>query len=213
MLKTTTTIINASQITGTLPVANGGTGVTTSTGTGNTVLSAAPTLSGDVTLSTGNIIQGTAAKGINFTANTQAAGMTSELLNWYEEGTWTPTVAGSTTPGTQTYIWRRGTYTRIGNRVMIDFQVYTSAKDAATAGSMTITGLPFTANNNTGIPQSFIAVPYFGITPFPGDLTVGISVANGTTTVKIATFPSTNDLNVSGFGASVQIFGNFHYFV
>jgi len=37
-------------VTGTLPVANGGTGVTTSTGTGNVVLSASPTLTGDVTL-------------------------------------------------------------------------------------------------------------------------------------------------------------------
>ena len=34
------------NVTGTLPVANGGTGVTTSTGTGNVVLSASPTLSG-----------------------------------------------------------------------------------------------------------------------------------------------------------------------
>ena len=47
----------------------------------------------DVTVSNGNLIQGTAAKGINFTANTPAAGMTSQLLNWYEEGTWTPTDA------------------------------------------------------------------------------------------------------------------------
>jgi len=38
-------------VTGTLPVANGGTGVTTSTGTGNNVLSAAPTLTGTVTAS------------------------------------------------------------------------------------------------------------------------------------------------------------------
>jgi len=35
-----------SQVTGTLPVANGGTGVTASTGTGNTVLSASPTFTG-----------------------------------------------------------------------------------------------------------------------------------------------------------------------
>ena len=44
MLKTTTSVINASQITGVLPVVNGGTGVTTSTGTGSTVLSTSPTL-------------------------------------------------------------------------------------------------------------------------------------------------------------------------
>jgi len=35
-----------SQVTGTLPILNGGTGVTTSTGSGNVVLSASPTLSG-----------------------------------------------------------------------------------------------------------------------------------------------------------------------
>ena len=64
MLKVANSVISASRITGVLPVVNGGTGVTTSTGTGNTVLSAAPTLSGDVTLSTGNIIISTANKGI-----------------------------------------------------------------------------------------------------------------------------------------------------
>ena len=38
------TISLTTQVTGTLPVANGGTGVTTSTGTGNVVLSTTPTL-------------------------------------------------------------------------------------------------------------------------------------------------------------------------
>jgi autotransporter-associated beta strand protein len=55
MLKATTSVINASQITGVLPVLNGGTGVTTSTGTGSTVLSAAPTFTGNVTVSAGNL--------------------------------------------------------------------------------------------------------------------------------------------------------------
>lgn len=39
-------------VTGTLPAANGGTGVTASTGTGNVVLSASPTLTGTVTAAT-----------------------------------------------------------------------------------------------------------------------------------------------------------------
>jgi hypothetical protein len=39
-----TNVSLATQVTGTLPVANGGTGVTTSTGTGNVVLSTSPTL-------------------------------------------------------------------------------------------------------------------------------------------------------------------------
>ena len=45
----------------------------------------------------GNLTPNTAAKGINFTANTPAAGMTSQLLNWYEEGTWTPNQGGGLT--------------------------------------------------------------------------------------------------------------------
>jgi hypothetical protein len=43
-----TSIPLTTAVTGTLPVANGGTGVTTSTGTGNVVLSASPTLSGTI---------------------------------------------------------------------------------------------------------------------------------------------------------------------
>ena len=44
-LKTVPGSVNlATQVTGTLPVANGGTGVTTSTGSGNNVLSTSPTL-------------------------------------------------------------------------------------------------------------------------------------------------------------------------
>lgn len=46
------------HVSGTLPVANGGTGVTTSTGSGSVVLSASPTLSGTPTVS------GTAALGL-----------------------------------------------------------------------------------------------------------------------------------------------------
>jgi len=64
MLKVANSVINVSQITGVLPVVNGGTGVTTSTGTGNTVLSASPTLSGTVTLSTGSLIFSAAGQGI-----------------------------------------------------------------------------------------------------------------------------------------------------
>ena len=104
------------HVSGVLPIANGGTNASTAsitsfnnitgysasgaTGTTSTNLVfstspsiTTPTLVGNATLSTGNLVQGTAAKGINFTANTPAAGMTSQLLNWYEEGTWTPTDA------------------------------------------------------------------------------------------------------------------------
>ena len=82
---------------------------------GRAVATGALTVTGDATLSTGNIVQGTAAKGINFTANTPTAGMTSQLLNWYEEGTWTPNQgSGLTVIGAFS---SSGKYTRIGRQV------------------------------------------------------------------------------------------------
>lgn len=154
MLKTVRSTVNVSQITGVLPVVNGGTGVTTSTGTGNTVLSAAPTLSGDVTLSTGNLIQGTAAKGINFTANTPKAGATSQLLSWYEEGTWTPTFSNLTVVLGAGSVAYTGRYTRIGRVVQCSWQIAPTggATTASTANLTTITNLPFSITSSGAFP-------------------------------------------------------------
>jgi hypothetical protein len=144
MLKTTTSIINASQIAGVLPVANGGTGVTTSTGTGSTVLSAAPTLSGNVTLSTGNLIVAS-GQGIDFSA-TPGTG-TSELLADYEEGTWTPILNSFTQVGVAT---ATGRYTKIGNTVYIYCQIVAGTTIASIAGTSNITGLPFVVGKSGG---------------------------------------------------------------
>lgn len=104
---------------------------------------AANSFTGDQTLSTGNLIQGTAAKGINFTANTPAAGMTSQLLNWYEEGTWTPTISFSGASTGITYTTQTGLYTRIGRVVYLEAIITLSNKGSST-GDATVRGLPFT---------------------------------------------------------------------
>jgi hypothetical protein len=90
-----------------------------------------------------NLAFGTAAKGVNFTANTPAAGMTSQLLNWYEEGTWTPNQgSGLTVVGT---FGSSGTYTRVGRLVYIRGQVTGTTSVAAAASALICTNLPFTA--------------------------------------------------------------------
>jgi len=93
---------------------------------------------------TDNITQSTAARGINFTANTPAAGMTSQLLNWYEEGTWTPIVQFNGGSTGITYSTQSGTYTRIGRQVTLNFDVRLSKKGSST-GAWEIGGFPFTA--------------------------------------------------------------------
>lgn len=95
---------------------------------------------------TDNITQSTAAKGVNFTANTPAAGMTSQLLNWYEEGTFTPTAAGSSSAGVGTYTNQTGVYTRIGRIVHVYITISWTAHTGT--GNLKITGLPFSASGN-----------------------------------------------------------------
>jgi hypothetical protein len=102
---------------------------------------AAQSFTGDQTLGTGNLVQGTAAKGLNFTANSSAAGMTSQLLNWYEEGGWTPTIYGSSTPGTYTLSNVLAYYTRIGNQVTLWTQ-FTLSVATGGSGNVRFGGLP-----------------------------------------------------------------------
>lgn len=68
-----------------------------------------------------------------------------------EEGTFTPTLRGSATAGTQTYSYQVGAYKRVGNVVHFSVNILLTAFDAATAGSLQIAGLPFTSRNTTNM--------------------------------------------------------------
>jgi len=120
--------------------------------------------SGDVTLTNGNAVIGTAGKGIDFSANTHAAGMTSELLNWYEEGTWTPTVQFGT-GNTGMTVTASGRYTRVGRTVTIQVNIAFTAKGAST-GNFRF-DLPFSAGAKAsgamGFNYSWATMPTGGI--------------------------------------------------
>ena len=93
------------------------------------------------------ILSPAAGKGLNFAANANAPGMTSELLNWYEEGTFTPTItAGSGAFGT---VSATATYTRVGRLVYIDFNILISGNGSA-AGYIKLAGLPYNASSFRG---------------------------------------------------------------
>jgi len=192
-----------------LPVLNGGTGVTTSTGTGNTVLSAAPTLSGDVTLSTGNLVIGTAGKGIDFSITSSGTGtMTSELLADYEEGTWDPGVTfGGAAVGVTFAGYQGGTYTKIGNRVFFTAQMRLTSKGSS-VGAASITGLPFTsAGGNPGIPavcfyvDSLVYVNGVGGQVDLNSATISIySMVSGSGSVALTNVEFSNSTNVKMMG-------------
>ena len=77
-------------------------------------------------------------------------------LDDYREGTFTPVIAGATTPGSNSYSSQVGSYTKIGNKVFFHICLVMTAKDAAMAGTVRITGLPFLANSTASL---FAMVP------------------------------------------------------
>jgi len=84
------------------------------------------------------------SKGVDFSgAQTNTAGMTSEVLDAYEEGTWTP--ANSNMDSVTSY---SADYVKIGKVVQISFAIAFSAAPADTAQTAWIDGLPFTSRAN-----------------------------------------------------------------
>ena len=84
--------------------------------------------------------------GIDFSATSDASGKTSELLDDYEEGTFTPVLGGQTTPGTTAN--GIGRYTKIGNTVFITIR-FSNVTISGGSGQIKITGLPFTPNSGS----------------------------------------------------------------
>jgi hypothetical protein len=133
------------HVSGTLPVANGGTNASsasitafnnitgysasgaTGTTTTNLVFSTSPTL---VTPTLGAAL----ATSIKFGSGT--------VLSVYEEGTWTPGIGTLTQVG-GTYS-SSGTYTKIGRLVTVIGRIDISGGTIAGAAASNITGLPFT---------------------------------------------------------------------
>ena len=77
--------------------------------------------------------------------STQNASTDVNTLDDYEEGTFTPTIVGSSGGGA-TYSVQIGNYTKIGNRVF--FTIYIDLLTTSVSGTVTIQGLPFAASGD-----------------------------------------------------------------
>ena len=158
--------------------------------------------SGDFNL-IGNVVP-ISGKGIDFSATPQPAGMTSELLNDYEEGTWTVGISdlfgNDATASAQV-----GRYTKIGRRVFCYATITLSNKGAGDAGNLPyIIGLPFQAVRAEGSVVQFYAntnLTANGQINFQtapgnnvGNFTVS-SAATGTTFLTFAQITNTTQLN------------------
>ena len=94
---------------------------------------------GNVEINDGDLIIGGTGHGIDFSGSqTNAGGMTSETLDSYEEGTWTPTAGTLSGPNLS------GEYTKIGRLVFVKAFIGWSSHSNTGTDTISIGGLPFT---------------------------------------------------------------------
>ena len=124
----------------------------TSGGFGNSSVNTKLTLgtAGDLTVNSGNLVLGTNGKGIDFAFNSNVSGMTSELLDDYEEGTATvnmvssgATFAFGGSDGSETTLY----YIKIG-RLVHYFMNWDSSSTVSgtTSNTVQIQNLPFSSD-------------------------------------------------------------------
>jgi hypothetical protein len=136
----------------------------------------------DVNVTNGNIVIATAGKGIDFSATSNGSGtMTSELLNDYEEGTWTPTYTG-TNITINSYGSVYGYYTKVGRLVTLTFCIMTESVSVIGSEYVNIGGLPFAAANVT---ENTNAVNVFDNSRWTSTPPVGGNISAGTSTIVL----------------------------
>ena len=146
----------------------------------------------DLTVTSGDLIFGTSAKGVVLGATSNTAANT---LDDYEEGTWTPTHGGNTS-----YSARTGRYIKVGNKVFITGQVHINALGTGSASA--ITGLPFTSVTTVnGNPAGTLAVNYYANLAIAVIHIAGYVTSNATTinTVANVTANATIQYNTGNF--------------
>ena len=175
----------------------------------NAVERARITSSGDVNISTGNVVMGTSGKGIDFAATASGSGtMTSELLNDYEEGTFTPTVTSGMTA--ITYSDQTGSYVKIGRLVSFYIRLLTTA-GTRDGGQVIFGGLPFNVGTGNGV--AMIEYNNSGFQSGSSDPTPRFYLPGGYGVIELYNSNGSafvgNQLGSGGF--DLRIFG--HYFV
>ena len=121
---------------------------------------------GNFHLSDGNLVVAS-GHGIDFSATSESSGsMDNELLNDYEEGTFTCTLTGSSSNPSYTTSSNTGFYVRVGNFVSLYYLMVINGVSSQGSGNWQIEGIPFSHNNSVGGYRSNGIIGYNDIFDF-----------------------------------------------
>jgi hypothetical protein len=124
--------------------------------------------------------------GITFPA-TQVASSDANTLDDYEEGTFTPTIIGTSTAGTGTYSVQSGTYTKVGR--LVSCQIFLDWTAHTGTGDMRISGLPFQVSSASNYFAA-AAIGYFSnVSLSAGNIATGYAI-NATSVITLGQYPT-----------------------
>jgi hypothetical protein len=123
------------------------------------------------------------------------------LREFYREGTWTPTIAGSSTAGTLTHDYRIGYYVRTGAQCTVWAAVRVSTVTVAPTGALVVSGLPFTSKNVTNFSQSVGMGQFLFVTLAASARAISVVIEPNTTAAILA--ESYNNGSTTGVDASL----------
>jgi hypothetical protein len=158
-----------------------------------------------------NLRFGTYGYGIQF--NSASGSSETNVLNDYEEGTWTPTYTAETTaPSVSGYTATYGSYTKIGDMVTCWCRIATTGIASQGSGNLQIAGLPFSVQavgNSHGVGSIGYANSWGNVAPqviyiSPGGNKANL-VRNGTSTSysDLDTGIDAGSMNTGGQGNDV----------
>lgn len=146
---------------------------------------------------------------IYFGGGIRLGGSALASFNYYDQGTFTPVVVGSATPGTNTYSIQFGRWTRIGRMVYCQLRVYLATLDGALAGNVRISGLPFAVNASAvqspaGLMTENVTLTggYIGFMAYPEPSTSYVTIGQYRSALGAGNLPAANLVGTSGFTLS-----------